>query len=147
MKLTGRIGKRLRRSTDCYTTAERSYVMSRIRSQGNRTTELRFLRFCRRYGIKGWKRGSKLFGRPDFVSLSAKLVGFVDGDFWHGNPKTHRPPKSNVEYWTKKILTNKRRDRLVNRTLKGQGWRVFRVWESDLRSDIEAVMAKLRLLI
>jgi DNA mismatch endonuclease (patch repair protein) len=132
VKLTGRIGKRLRRSTDCYTTAERSYVMSRIRSQGNRTTELRFLRFCRRYGIKGWKRGSKLFGRPDF---------------WHGNPKTHRPPKSNVEYWTKKILTNKRRDRLVNRTLKGQGWRVFRVWESDLRSDIEAVMAKLRLLI
>ena len=147
MKLTGRIGKRLRRSTDCYTTAERSYVMSRIRSQGNRTTELRFLRLCRRYGIKGWKRGSKLFGRPDFVFLSAKLVVFVDGDFWHGNPKTHRPPKSNVEYWTKKILTNKRRDRLVNRTLKGQGWRVFRVWESDLRSDIEAVMAKLRLLI
>ena len=147
MNLTGRIGKRNGRSTDCYTPAERSYVMSRIKSRGNRTTELRFMRSCRRYGIKGWKRGSKLFGRPDFVFASAKLVVFVDGNFWHGNPKTRRTPKSNVEYWAEKIDGNRRRDRVVSRTLKARGWTVFRVWESDLRTDIEAVMAKLRLLV
>ena len=147
MKLSGRIGKKRGQGTDCYTPAERSYVMSRIRSSGNRTTEIRFLRYCRRYGIKGWKRGSKLFGKPDFVFSERKLAVFVDGDFWHGNPKTHRTPKSNAEYWTKKIHANKRRDRLVNRTLKAQGWQTFRVWESDLRSDMEAVMARLRLLV
>ena len=147
MKLTGRIGKHRGGSTDCYTPAERSYVMSRIRSRGNKTTELRFIRYCRKFGVKGWKRGSKMFGRPDFVFYAAKLVVFVDGDFWHGNPKTCLTPKSNIEYWTKKIRANKRRDKLVTRTLKEQGWRVFRVWESALRNDIEAVMAKLRLLV
>jgi DNA mismatch endonuclease (patch repair protein) len=121
--------------------------MARIRSRGNKTTELRFLRFCRKYDIGGWRRGSKLFGRPDFVFSRAKVAVFVDGDFWHGNPKTRRTPKSNEDYWTKKISNNKRRDRRVTRTLKGMGWRVFRVWESDLRSDTEAVMAKLRLLV
>jgi DNA mismatch endonuclease Vsr len=88
-----------------------------------------------------------MFGKPDFVFAQRKLAVFLDGDFWHGNPKTHRIPKSNVEYWTKKIRANKRRDRLVNRTLKLQGWRVFRAWESDLKNDIEAVMAKLRLIV
>lgn len=145
--MTGRIGKRRGRRTDCYTSAERSYVMSRIRSRGNRTTELRFLRYCRRFGIRGWKRGSKMFGRPDFVFYHAQVAVFVDGDFWHGNPKKYRVPKSNQEYWEEKIESNRRRDRLVNRTLKSQGWRVFRVWESELKRDIEAVMAKLRVLV
>jgi len=147
MKLTGRIGRSRIGSTDCYTAAERSYVMSCIRSRGNRTTELRFIRYCRCYRIKGWRRGSKLFGKPDFVFARRKLVVFVDGDFWHGNPKTHMTPKTNSDYWTQKVRSNKRRDRLVNRTLREQGWQVFRVWESSLRTDIEAVMAKLRRLV
>jgi len=147
MVLTGQIGKRRGRSTDCYTTAERSYVMSRIRSRGNRTTEIRFLRYCRRFGIRGWKRSSRLFGKPDFVFHDAKLAVFVDGDFWHGNPKNYRVPNRNRDYWKAKIESNRRRDRLVNRTLKRQGWLVFRVWKSDLSWDIEAVLAKLRLLV
>src|ERR1051326_6480312 len=147
MKLTGRVGVIRKDSTDCYTAAERSYVMSKIRSFGNRTTELRFIRFCRRHGIRGWRRGSSLFGKPDFVFARCRLAVFIDGDFWHGNPKSHRTPKSNAEYWTKKIQANRRRDRLVNRTLKQQGWRVFRVWESELGSDGQAIMAKLRLFV
>jgi DNA mismatch endonuclease (patch repair protein) len=147
MKLSGRIGVIRKGSTDCYSVAERSYVMSRIHSFGNRTTELRFVRLCRRHGIKGWRRGSSLFGKPDLVFARCRLAIFIDGDFWHGNPKSQRVPKSNAEYWAKKIQSNRRRDRLVNRTLKEQGWRVFRVWESQLRRDGEAIMAKLRLLV
>ena len=133
--------------TDCFTPKERSYIMSRIRSRGNRTTEMRFIRYCRAYGILGWKRGAPLFGKPDFIFAEAKVAVFVDGDFWHGNPKTRRTPKSNIDYWRNKIRGNRKRDRLVTQTLESQGWRVVRIWESELRSDAQAVMAKLKLWV
>ncbi len=120
--------------------------MARIRSNGNRTTELRLVRVMRRYKIKGWRRGSKLSGRPDFVFPKRKLVLFVDGDFWHGNPRRFRLPKSNRAYWQKKIEANRKRDRAVNRELRQLGWRVLRIWESALR-DEEAVGAKLKMLL
>ncbi len=71
---------------------------------------------------------------------------FVDGDFWHGNPKKFRIPKSNCDYWEQKILGNRMRDRKINKELKQLGWRVIRFWESSL-GDEEAVMAKLQLLL
>jgi DNA mismatch endonuclease (patch repair protein) len=43
-----------------------------------------------------------LFGKPDFVFHKAKLVVFIEGDFWHGNPKKYRLPKSNCDYWKRK---------------------------------------------
>jgi len=132
--------------TDVFSQAERSRIMARIRSRGNRTTELRFVRILRRFKIKGWRRGSKLPGRPDFVFPSQKIAVFVDGDFWHGNPKKYRLPRSNIEYWAAKLDRNRKRDELINMTLKGMGWRVTRIWESALR-DEEALVAKLKLLL
>lgn len=82
-------------------------------------------------------------GRPDFVFPAAKLVVFVDGDFWHGNPRNYRPPTSNVEYWRTKIQRNRDRDRQVNRTLRKLGWRVIRIWESSLSNE-KAVAARIR---
>ena len=131
---------------DTFTPKMRSACMSRIRSNGNYTTELRFVRLLRRYRIRGWRRRSKMFGKPDFVFHRAKVVVFIDGDFWHGNPKKYRLPKSNCDYWHAKIGSNKRRDRLVNRTLRKQGWTVVRIWESDLREE-EAIAAKLSILV
>lgn len=131
---------------DTFSPQVRSACMSRIRSKGNLTTELRFIRLLRRHQIRGWRRGSKLFGKPDFVFSKPKVAVFIDGDFWHGNPKKYRLPKSNCDYWQKKIEGNRARDRLVTRTLRKQGWTVVRVWESDLR-DGEAIVAKLALLV
>jgi DNA mismatch endonuclease (patch repair protein) len=96
--------------------------------------------------IKGWRRGSKLPGRPDFVFPNQKIAIFIDGDFWHGNPKKYRLPKSNIEYWAVKLERNQKRDELISMTLKGMGWRVNRIWESALR-DEEALAAKLKLLL
>jgi DNA mismatch endonuclease (patch repair protein) len=41
-------------------------------------------------------------------------------------------PVSNAAFWKRKLEANKRRDRLVNRTLRTQGWRVLRIWEHEL---------------
>ena len=132
--------------TDCFKPEERSRVMSRIRSNGNYSTEIRFIRMMRRYGIAGWRRRSKLPGRPDFVFGKYKVAVFIDGDFWHGNPKKFRIPKSNCKYWKAKIMGNRERDSRINKELKALGWRVVRVWESSL-GDEEAIIGRLRLLL
>ncbi len=131
---------------DMFTPKQRSENMSRIRSRGNQTTELRLIAIMRRYGIKGWRRGSKLPGKPDFAFPRARLAVFVDGDFWHGNPSKYRVPKSNQVYWEAKIRGNMARDSQNNLLLEQRGWRVLRIWESSLR-DEEAVAAKLTLLL
>lgn len=132
--------------TDCFQPDERSRIMGRIRSNGNYSTEVRFIRLMRRYGVAGWRRRSKLPGRPDFIFTKYKVAVFIDGDFWHGNPQKFRIPKSNCDYWEAKIMGNRKRDRQINKELKQLGWRVIRFWESSLR-DEEAVIAKLKLLI
>ena len=48
---------------DVFTKAKRSEVMSRIRSRGNRDTELAFAKLLRANGIKGWRRHVEIHGR------------------------------------------------------------------------------------
>jgi len=132
--------------TDCFEPEKRSRIMARIRSNGNYSTEVRFIRMMRQYGIAGWRRRTKLPGRPDFVFTKRKVAVFIDGDFWHGNPRKFRIPKSNCDYWERKIFGNKMRDRAVNKELKRLGWRVIRFWESSL-NDEEAIIGKLQLLL
>lgn len=117
---------------DTWTKEKRSEVMSLVRSRGNKDTELVMARFFRDRGITGWRRHPRVFGRPDFAFHRHRLAIFVDGCFWHRCPKHAREPKSNLPFWSKKFCANKKRDRLVNRTLRTRGWRVLRIWEHEL---------------
>jgi DNA mismatch endonuclease (patch repair protein) len=117
---------------DVFTKAKRSQVMSRIRSRGNKETEVALMRLFRRQGITGWRRHPPVFGRPDFVFPKLKLAVFVDGCFWHRCPKHSNLPKNNRAFWKRKLESNVRRDRLVGRTLRARGWHVLRVWQHEL---------------
>lgn len=127
--------RRLDAMTDMFTRKKRSSIMATIRGKGNKSTELRFMRMMRKHNIRGWKRGSNLRGRPDFIFSKLQLAVFIDGDFWHGNPKNYRLPKSNVAYWQSKISSNRKRDARVDRALRSIGWSVTRIWESALRDE------------
>jgi DNA mismatch endonuclease (patch repair protein) len=70
--------------------------------------------------------------RPDFVFPKLRLAVFVDGCFWHACPLHATKPRHNAAFWRKKLAANKARDRMVNRTLRAQGWRVLRIWEHEL---------------
>ena len=152
--------------SDVFTKAKRSDVMSRIRSRGNKDTELALMRAFRAEGITGWRkhvevravkvewRGktaarTSLFSprpfrvRPDFAFRRQRVVVFVDGCFWHGCPKHSNMPANNRVFWTKKLTGNQTRDRLVTRTLRKDGWRVVRVWEHDLKKPAR-VLARIR---
>ena len=133
---------------DIFTQAKRSDVMSRIRSRGNKATELALVRVFRAEGITGWRRhfeirkaesGKQKFKvRPDFVFPKLRVAVFVDGCFWHGCPKHETRPKNNASFWRKKFARNISRDRLVTRTLRRDGWRVLRIWEHELARRNEA---------
>lgn len=106
--------------------------MGLIRSRGNKDTELRMIALMRERGITGWRRGAKVFGRPDFVFRRERAAVFVDGCFWHGCPRHGTMPANNRAFWEAKLGRNAARDREVTRTLRAAGWRVLRVWECAL---------------
>lgn len=124
--------------SDSLTKIQRSRLMSRVRWRGNKETELVLKELLRRYHIKNWRRHLRIFGKPDFAFPKSRLALFVDGCFWHSCPRHTRFPKSNRLFWRRKLLANKKRDRLVNQTLRRKGWRVVRIWEHELSRNNEA---------
>jgi DNA mismatch endonuclease (patch repair protein) len=75
----------------------------------------------------------------DFVLPRYDVAVFVDGCFWHGcpvhGPDTFRGP--NAALWEAKIETNKERDRRNTAAAEAAGWTVVRVWECEIRADVE----------
>lgn len=112
----------------------RSRMMSRIRSRGNRTTELRARMILVRAGVRGWTISGKwLPGKPDLSFPSKRLAVFLDGCFWHSCPKCGHLPRTNRAYWSRKLRRNSEHDRHANSKLRAIGWRPLRVWEHELR--------------
>jgi len=79
-------------------------------------------------------------GTPDMVLPRHRIAVFADGDFWHGRLGI---PKSNQAYWRAKFRANRARDRRADRQLAASGWRVARVWESDISADPAACAARI----
>lgn len=131
---------------DTLTPRKRSEVMSRIRSQGNKATELKLIKIFRLFGFIGWRRNQRLLGKPDFVFRKRRLAVFVDGCFWHGCPRCYRRPNSNRKFWDAKVRQNRKRDVIVNRYLRKQGWRIIRIWEHQLH-DAERLVKRLQLAL
>lgn len=92
-------------------------------------------------------------GKPDIVFNSAKLVVFVDGDFWHGNQwklrgflsleDQLRDTRNGIDYWIPKIRNTMSRDDKVNHQLNRMGWTVLRFWESEIKDDLESCVARI----
>jgi DNA mismatch endonuclease (patch repair protein) len=112
---------------------KRFQIMQANKRRGNKSTELKLIEIFKKYGIKGWRRRFKLFGSPDFVFPKERTAIFTDGCFWHGHNCRNTKPSTNKEYWDKKIASNKKHDRKVNRTLKEKKWKVIRIWECELK--------------
>jgi DNA mismatch endonuclease (patch repair protein) len=73
-------------------------------------------------------------GKPDIVLAKYKTVIFVHGCFWHqheGCMKSHIP-KSNTEYWKKKLEKNVKRDIDVMNELTAIGMNSLVIWECEL---------------
>jgi DNA mismatch endonuclease (patch repair protein) len=157
---------------DVFSKNKRSEVMSRIRSRGNKDTELALATLFRQHKITGWRRQVQVVTstlntssglrppfphpmrrrsrrlevkvRPDFIFPKLRLAVFVDGCFWHGCPKHATQPKNNRAFWRRKFSANKERDALVNRTLRRANWRVVRIWECALKKNPQNCLRRIQ---
>lgn len=73
-----------------------------------------------------------LIGKPDYANKKRKVVVFIDGCFWHMCPKHCKVPKSNVEFWEKKLKRNVERRAEVKEKLFSKGFSVYEIWEHDV---------------
>lgn len=123
--------------SDPLSKAERSARMSKVRSKGNRSTEMRAELALVEARITGWEKHRKdILGKPDFFFPSHGLALFVDGCFWHACPVCkRRVPASRAEFWREKLDKNRRRDNRQHRKLRAQSYHVMRVWEHELKRD------------
>jgi len=121
--------------TDTFSKAERSVIMQKIKSKGNKSTEERLIIIFKNNNIKGWRRNYNLIGKPDFVFPIKKIVVFADGCFWHGHHCRNIVPKQNATYWNKKRQRNIERDKKVTHYLETKGWRVIGFWECSINKQ------------
>jgi DNA mismatch endonuclease (patch repair protein) len=123
---------------------QRSKNMSAIRSKGNKTTELEFIKLLRKNKITGWRKHKRgVYGSPDFIFQKNKIVVFIDGCFWHGCKKHCIMPKSNTDYWNSKIARNKKRDYIVNIYYKNKKWKVVRIWEHEIQKNFDKTIQRI----
>lgn len=112
--------------------------MTHIRSQDTKP-EVRLRKALWKRGIRYRKNYKLLPGKPDIAITRFRIAVFVDGDFFHGKnlEKIKTQVKSNREYWIPKIERNMERDKQVNDELLEMGWLVLRLWESDIKKDLD----------
>lgn len=118
---------------DVFDKNTRSEIMSKVRSKGNKSTEIRLIEIFAARGIKGWRRNYPVKGHPDFVFLKEKIAVFVDGCFWHGHDCRNTRPKQNEEFWQAKREKNIAHDKAVTEAFIQRGWSVLRIWECELK--------------
>ena len=85
-------------------------------------------------------------GRPDFVFHDDRVAVFVDGDFWHGwrfPVWQHRL----TCFWRDKIAATRERDARNFRRLRRAGWRVVRVWEHQVESDLAGCVRRIAVMV
>lgn len=105
---------------------------------GNRSTdtapEMRLRRELHRMGLRYRVNARPLAAlnrRADIVFRPARVAVFVHGCFWHACPDHFGIPKTNVDYWSKKMNINASRDADTEERLREAGWTPIIVWEHD----------------
>lgn len=119
---------------DVHTPEQRSYNMSRIRGKDTKPEEL-VRKYLFSQGFRYRKNDARLPGKPDIVLPKYKTVIFVNGCFWHAHEgcRYFVWPKSNVDFWKRKINGNVQRDLRSHQLLNEQGWNVIVIWECQLK--------------
>lgn len=121
--------------TDVFSKEKRSEVMRAVKGKDT-TPEVALRKALFALGYRYRLNVKNLPGKPDLVFPKHRTVIFVHGCFWHGHDckRGARMPKSNVDYWRKKIAGNQARDKRNVAALEDLGWRVITVWECELKS-------------
>ena len=122
----------------------RSRTMRAVRSRDT-GPEMVVRRLAHGMGYRYRLHRKDLPGAPDLAFPSRRKAVFVHGCFWHWHncPRGDRMPKSNRDYWTRKLSRNRSRDAEHRGRLQSMGWDVLTIWECQI-GDRDALRARLR---
>lgn len=133
--------------SDVYDATKRSTVMRRVKSRDT-SPELKLRKRLWSMGYRYRLHRADLPGKPDICFVGRRVAIFVHGCFWHGHDckRGARVPKTNTDYWLRKIARNRERDAQHCAELTSMGWRVLTIWECELY-DLDAVIERVVALL
>lgn len=124
---------------DTVSKEKRSQIMSAVKSKETKL-EIVFRKAIWNAGFRYRKNCSNYFGKPDIVLHKSNTPIFIDSCFWHGCKKHCRIPAIRQTYWLGKIERNRSRDKEVNEYYKKEKKKVIRVWEHEIKENIEKTL-------
>ena len=131
--------------SDTMTPEQRHKIMSQVHSK-NTTPERAVRRELWRRGYRYRLNDRRLPGSPDLVLPKYRAVIFINGCFWHGHRgcTKYTVPKTNEQFWRKKVARNIARDELNAQRLDTLAWTVITVWECELsKKNLDATITRI----
>ena len=129
---------------DVVTPEKRSAMMSGIRSK-NTKPEIAVRKRVFAEGFRYRLHARNLPGKPDLVLARYNVAVFIHGCFWHGHEcKNGRLPKTNRDFWKKKITKNIENDLRATKALRSSGWKVVTIWECQLEKGTAKLLTLLK---
>ena len=110
--------------------------MSQIKGK-NTKPEILVRKYLFSKGLRFRIHDKRLPGKPDIVLPKYRSVVLIHGCFWHGHEKCKYSsiPKTRTDWWVEKINQTKSNDISIVSSLKNLGWKVFTVWECELKTQ------------
>ena len=121
---------------DVHNSEQRHKNMAAVRSKDTKP-EMVVRKYLWSRGFRYRVNNPRLPGHPDIVLRKYHTCIFVNGCFWHGHEgcKYFRMPKTNTEFWERKISRNRERDLEEQKQLARMGWHCITVWECELKGE------------
>lgn len=112
----------------------RSENMSRVKGRDTKP-EIYVRKLLYHKGYRYRVNYKDLPGKPDIWLKKYNTAIFVNGCFWHMHEgcKLASIPKTNSDFWCKKLHANKERDQKNMAALKEAGIKVFVIWGCEIK--------------
>lgn len=130
--------------TDVHTKEQRSYNMAMIKGKWTRQ-EKKIHNYLKGMKIEH-EMHPKIEGKPDMLIKNSKVLVFLDGCFWHKCPRCFKEPETNREFWLSKIEKNVKNDKEITKKLKGEGWKILRLWEHEVKENLQDCIKRIEVL-
>ena len=136
-----------KREPDKISKKNRSAVMATIRSKGTKIENEFIAALKKKTEMRFELNVARLKGKPDIVFNNYTLCVFLDSDFWHGWQYPRWKHLLKNDFWRNKIETNRARDKKNNYWLRHRGWIVLRIWEHNIKKDVNIEIEKILKLL
>jgi DNA mismatch endonuclease, patch repair protein len=113
--------------------------LNRVYPFRDSSTEIKLQKELKIQNIKFTKH-APLLGQPD-IFIKPNICIFVDGNFWHANPKMYNASTKIFKGVLAKDIWNK--DKRITNKLRTRGYIVLRFWEYDINNNINKIINKI----